>query len=127
MTRILENRVSVRGRGVQRCLRNETIKIYTDDKSYVSLGRVTKEELPVYGRNWKTFFNSLICPRKKTPYTKFCGETFFTTRHAPRSVFNSNAKPRQMKDWFRPLSNNCYKIKSAQISAWSAMLSARAV
>lgn len=65
MTRILENRVSVRGRGVQRCLRNETIKIYTDDQSYVSLGRVTKEELPVYGRNWKTFFNSLICPRKK--------------------------------------------------------------
>lgn len=40
-------------------------KIYADDQSYVSLGRVTKEELPVYGRNWKTFFNSLICPRKK--------------------------------------------------------------
>ena len=76
MTRILENRVSVRGRGVQRCLRNGTIKIYTDDKSYVNLGRVTKEELPVYGRNWKNFFNSLICPRKKKPYAKFCGETF---------------------------------------------------
>ena len=61
---------------MQRCLRNETIKIYTDDKSYVNRGRVTKEELPVYGRNWKNFFNSLICPRKKKPYAKFCGETF---------------------------------------------------